>query len=150
MPTTYPINPPPFDGGKFSTRYSLNSARGDFWAEVLAGQSTLFIKDGITLPDNPPIFDPPDPPEIIKRTDAKTIYDSPIPAGITWRATLLTAVDEINLLRQWLVALKTEIAAATSLADLKTRVATLPNMPDRTPQQARTATHAKMDSGIAD
>ena len=139
-----------FDGGKFAARYSLSSPKGDFWVEVISGQSTLFLADGVILPDNPPIFDPPDPPEIIKRNGAKAIYDAPVPLGMDYRGTLLVAVDEINLLRQWLVAFKAEVAAATSLADLKTRVATLPNMPDRTVAQARNAIHAKIDAGEVD
>lgn len=55
------------------------------------------------------------------------------------RAVAKLAVDEINALRQWVTAFKAAVAAASSLADLKTRVAALPNVPDRTYAQARTA-----------
>lgn len=52
------------------------------------------------------------------------------------KAVLLTLLDEINRLRGWLVSFKSATAAATSLADLKTKVAGLPDMADRTVQQA--------------
>lgn len=66
------------------------------------------------------------------------------------RGIVLVAVDEINLLRQWLTTFKAEVAAATSLADLKTRVAGLPNLPDRTPVQAKNAVTSKINAGGAD
>ena len=53
-------------------------------------------------------------------------------------------VDEINALRQQLAAQAAAVAAATTLADLKTRWAGLPATPDRTPAQARTAVVAKV------
>lgn len=54
--------------------------------------------------------------------------------------------DEINLLRQWLMSFKAQVAAATNLANLQTRVAALPNMPDRTLTQARNAIKDKIDT----
>lgn len=44
-------------------------------------------------------------------------------------------VDEFNLIREWLTSFKSATAAATTLADFKTRVAALPDMPDRTKSQ---------------
>lgn len=59
----------------------------------------------------------------------------------------LTAMDEINLLRDWLMDFKVEVAAAASLADLKLRIANnLPNLPQRTEQQAKNAYENKIDS----
>jgi len=58
---TYLI-PTLFDGAKFALRYDLNSTR-DFW--VSGGY--IFVPDN--LPDDPPIFEPPDP-------------FVPVPAGI--------------------------------------------------------------------
>lgn len=60
------------------------------------------------------------------------------------RATLLVSVDEINALRQWIESFKAATAAATSLSDLKTRVAALSAMPDRTTAQAKTAITNKL------
>ena len=47
--------------------------------------------------------------------------------------------DEFNHVRSWITDFKVEVAAATSLADLKSRVAALPNLPDRTLAQLKTA-----------
>lgn len=66
------------------------------------------------------------------------------------RAVLLTMFDENNNTRQWIQSFKAAVAASTSLADLKTRVAALPAMPDRTVQQAKTAVSNKIDSGTSD
>jgi hypothetical protein len=66
------------------------------------------------------------------------------------RSAASLLVDEENLIRQWLTSFKVEVAAATSLADLKARVATLPAMPDRTMAQAKNAMKAKVNSGDVD
>lgn len=66
------------------------------------------------------------------------------------RATAAVLIDELNLIRQWLVSFKAQVALASNLADLKTRVATLPNMPDRTLAQAKTAIENKLNSGTVD
>lgn len=66
------------------------------------------------------------------------------------RAVVLTTLDEVNVLRSWLASFKTEVAAASSLADLKTRVAGLPGMGPRTAQQVRTAIGNKIEAGDAD
>ena len=73
----------------------------------------------------------------ISKTDAKNSIDGNI--GYDKRALAKVLVDEINVLRQWLASFKTEVAAASNLADLKTRVAGLPATPDRTLVQAKTA-----------
>ena len=52
---------------------------------------------------------------------------------------VLVALDEINVLREWLASFKTEVAAASSLSDLKTRIAGLPATPDRTAVQLKNA-----------
>lgn len=66
------------------------------------------------------------------------------------RAEAAVLVDEINTLRQWIESFKAATAAATSLADLKTRVAALASMPDRTLAQAKTAIKAKIQAGTVD
>lgn len=85
------------------------------------------------------------------RTTAKTfINTSTTPNNKLARAIVSILLDEMNVLRQWLASFKTEVAAAASLADLKTRVATLPATPDRTLAQAKTAIANKIDGGTVD
>ncbi len=71
----------------------------------------------------------------------------PDPDARAYRAVAGIMVDEINILREWIVAFKAATAAATSLANLQTRVAALPDLPDRTLAQARTAFIARVNSG---
>lgn len=66
------------------------------------------------------------------------------------RGVLLTVLDEVNALRQWLTDFKAATAAATSLADLKTSVAALPVLAQWTPAQVRTAIGNKITAGDAD
>ncbi len=64
-----------------------------------------------------------------------------------YRAIAALAIDEINTLREWIVSFQAAVAAASSLANLQTRVAALPNLPDRTLAQAKTAFINKVNSG---
>ena len=85
------------------------------------------------------------------RTNATTAIDTNVAAD--WKALRGAAavlVDEINLLREWNTGLASAVAAASSLADLKTRVALLPALPDRTLAQAKTAIQNKITSGVVD
>lgn len=66
------------------------------------------------------------------------------------RAIVLVTVDEVNALRDWITSFKVAVAAASSLADLKVRVAALDAMPDRTEAQAKAAVVNKLNSGGAD
>lgn len=66
------------------------------------------------------------------------------------RAVLLTIFDENNNLREWIQSFKGAVSASTSLADLKTRIAALPDMPDRTVQQAQETVQNKINSGASD
>ena len=66
------------------------------------------------------------------------------------RGLALVALDEINLLREWVVAFKVQAAAATNLANLQTRIASLPDMPDRTAAQLEAAIRGKVNAGMAD
>lgn len=69
------------------------------------------------------------------RAEIKSIHDD----NIELRVTVKLLVDELNVLRQWITDFKAATAAAASLAALKTGVAALPNTPQRTYQQAKTA-----------
>lgn len=85
------------------------------------------------------------------RNDAKAIINSlGNDLAKVLRAEAAVLVDEINSLRRWVTSFKAEVAAASSLADLKTRVASLPNLPDRTLAQAKTAIINKIDGGTVD
>ncbi len=72
---------------------------------------------------------------------------SPDPDARAYRTVAAIMVDEINILREWIVSFQAAVAAATSLANLQTRVAALPNLPDRTLAQARSAFIARVNSG---
>ncbi len=64
-----------------------------------------------------------------------------------YRAIAALAIDEINTLREWIVSFQAAVAAASSLANLQTRVAALPSLPDRTLAQAKAAFINKVNSG---
>ena len=61
------------------------------------------------------------------------------------RALAELVLDEVNLLRAWTKAFKVEVAAATTLADLKTRVATLSTQDPRTKANVIAGIKTKMD-----
>jgi len=51
---------------------------------------------------------------------------------------------EVNHVREWLSAYQTQVAAATSLANLQARVAAMPAMPERTVDQLKAAVRDKV------
>lgn len=57
MPAPWNL-PPSWDARKFATRYGL---KNDLQAEFYTLDGKLFLRDGVTIPDDPPIFEPPDP-----------------------------------------------------------------------------------------
>lgn len=66
------------------------------------------------------------------------------------RAVAFLLKDEINILRQRDVDRAADVAAATSLADLKVRWAARSALDPRTVQQAKNAVANQLDSGAAD
>lgn len=84
------------------------------------------------------------------RSGAKNSVDQLSAEGVRLRASLLVVMEEMNALRTWLADFKAQVALASSLNDLKTRVATLPATPDRTASQLKTAIKNKIDAGSAD
>jgi hypothetical protein len=78
------------------------------------------------------------------------LQTDPSPASKFVRAFILLAIDEINILRQRDVDRTTDVAAASSLADLKTRWAARSALSDRTVNQFKTAIVAKINAGSAD
>lgn len=81
---------------------------------------------------------------------AANIQGVSAPEYVLMRAVVLATVSELNLLREWLVSFQAAAAAATSLANLQTRIAALPAMPDRNNAQVITAIVANINSGAAD
>ena len=84
------------------------------------------------------------------RNGAKSQLDGFADNPLYQRALADILKEEINLLRKWTRDFKTEVAAATNLANLQTRVATLPTLNDRTLTQLKTAIDARIDDGTID
>lgn len=93
---SYTIDPQAFDGEKFRRRYGLQLT--DFYVDG----DQLVVRDGITLPDDPPVFEPPDPPQERSRALALAELDRPaLGAIIAWVADklnvpLATAIREVK------------------------------------------------------
>lgn len=79
--------------------------------------------------------------------DAVLFMISPEGNARAYRAVASIMVDEINAVRGWIVSFKAQVALATTLADLKSRVSGLPDLPDRTIAQAKTAYITKVNTG---
>lgn len=84
------------------------------------------------------------------RTGAKNSLTGFNSASLVERAILDIIKDEFNIVRKWTRDFKTEVAAATNLANLQTRVATLPTLNDRTLYQIKTAIKNRVDDGTVD
>lgn len=80
------------------------------------------------------------------KTTVKLFLDDGDRRNLLSRAIAELIVDELNIIRGWTVSFKAEVAAATTLADLKTRVATLSSLSDRTKAQVLTAIKNKVDA----
>jgi hypothetical protein len=78
------------------------------------------------------------------------LISDPSPSAKLVRAILLTALDEINVLRQRDVDNHADVANATTLADLKTRWAARAALGDRTATQLKTAVQNKITGGTVD
>ncbi len=85
----------------------------------------------------------------VAKADVASSTDAPAKVH---RAVASVLIDELNILRLWITDFKAAVAAATSLADLKTRVAAITpaSLPARTLAQAKTAIAAAIDSGTVD
>lgn len=63
------------------------------------------------------------------------------------RAIALTVLHDVDTpLREWITQFKAAVAASTSLANLQTRVAALPNMPNRTVPQLIAAVKGRLQT----
>lgn len=139
--------PADFDGAKFALRYGLDpfARPPQFYSD---GMGLLWVPDG--LPDDPPIFDPPDDPVTYLRRTSKLTAAASDRYAVTIRAVLLALIDELNLHALKINAILDAVDAATSLADLKTRIGLITDYPPRTVAQAKASIISKIDSGGAD
>lgn len=112
--------------------------------DLTAKEKSDLVAGFLALPDSPIKTNE------LKRNAAKEVLDQPGPFNTVQRATLELMAQEINVLRAWLSGFKAEVAAATTLADLKTRVAGMPSTPARTKTQIVNAIKAEVDTGNAD
>lgn len=84
------------------------------------------------------------------RTSSKSTLDGFSTNPLFQRALADIIKDEFNILRKWTRDFKVEVAAASSLADLKARIATLSTLNDRTLDQLKTAIKSRVDDGSVD
>lgn len=127
------------------------SAAGAQWTMVNDDFSTIVWNSTQTIPSQQEVTDTILATNVAERSDAvANLLNSRTERNKLIRAILMVILDENNNTRQWLADFKVEVAAATSLADLKTRVAALPNMPNRTATQFRNAVQNKINSGEVD
>jgi hypothetical protein len=135
------VAPPPFDGAKFMARYNITV--NDFYVS----NGLLYYPD--SLPDNP-ILDGPDAPNIVQQNLAKDLVIAGVSASVFARAVAAVLLDELNAHADKINAILSAVDAATSLADLKTRIGLIADYPQRTLAQAKTSINNKIDSGEAD
>ena len=81
-----------------------------------------------------------------RRAGAKNLFDAVDILGRVLRAVIVLVIDEINILRTRDRDRSVDVAAATSLADLKTRWAARSSLSGRTTAQARTAIRNAIDN----
>lgn len=84
------------------------------------------------------------------RASAKEKFDGQTTDGQALRCFADIVMKEVNILRKWTLDYKGEVAAATNLANLQDRVATLPSLADRTLPQLKGAIQQCIDDGNVD
>lgn len=134
-----------FDAGKFATRYSLDPLGGAFYIDT---DGTLVVPDN--LPDDPPIQEAQDNPLVVLRRIANKILDSTEPNSKVLRGLLDALLDELNLHALKINSILDAVDAATSLADLKTRIGAISDYPQRTMTQAITSIKNHITNGDVD
>ena len=139
-PTCWPVSSANFDGAKFKARYKLTN--DDF----RYSSDSVCVRAGITLPDNPPIFEASDSPEVAARKREMTRIDQ----EKVLRAILLIILSEFNLHANKINSILDAVDASTSLADLKTRIAAIQDYPQRTQTQLINSIKNAIDAGDAD
>lgn len=93
-----------------------------------------------------------DPQGDVKRERAAAILASQTKEslGRLHRVIVLLTLGELNVLRAWDASLKAAVAASTSFADLKVRIAALSATPARTVAQLKTAVENRINAGDTD
>ncbi len=84
------------------------------------------------------------------RVGAKEQFDGQHVTALALRCEAKAIIDEINDLRLWTRDFEAAVAAASTLAQMKTNVAALANRNDRTLAQAKTAIQSCIDNSEAD
>lgn len=84
------------------------------------------------------------------RTGAKLFIVNFHADSLFQRAVASVILDELNILRGWTRDLQAGIAGASSLAQVKTAVASLPSLTDRTLAQVKSAINSRIDDGTVD
>jgi hypothetical protein len=84
------------------------------------------------------------------RGQAKQLFDATDAEGKRDRGIAWLLVNQLNALRQWDMSFKAAVAAATTLVDLKAKVALLPDLAQITLSAARQAFRDLQDAGTAD
>lgn len=143
-----------FKAGDNRVPSSVDTSTGEVcFQDPAVNLNSVFTQNNVTNNINALIADASPTPEkinSIQREHAKEALSSVEGDGKLLRAIADIIKDEINLLRQWTASFKGEVASASNLADLKTRVATLPNLSDRTLSQLKTEIQNRIDSGQVD
>ena len=82
------------------------------------------------------------------RVGAKGEFDGD--GGLAKRALVEALIREINILRQWIMQYKVDVAAAANLGGLQASVAASNDLPDRTLAQAKGVIQGAIDGGDVD
>lgn len=139
--TLYPLGRPSID---WIVSDSGSGPTITYWNTALGPLPTFEQLDAVTQAQV-------DAAMLIKsRLSAETSFDSTQADGKILRAIILLLINELNSIRGWTINLKAQTAAATSLANFQSRVATLPSLSDRTVQQAINAIKNKISTGRSD
>ena len=80
------------------------------------------------------------------RTSSKSTLDDFGSPNLATQALALLVLNQVNILRGLWMAYKVEVAAATSLGDLQTRVAGMDDTPELTISQLKTAMKNQIDA----
>lgn len=114
----------PAASGAIPTEAQMESA----WAQILTERPELI--DGV----------------IAEKKRAKELLDQLAATGRILKAIVGLTVDELNAVRQWLTALKSATAGASTYAAFRTAVTALASMPNRNDDQARAAVRNRVDA----
>lgn len=128
---------------KFLARYKLHDTT------VMVRGDAIYVPDESTPAD--PVFDSiVGTPEFVQQVLAKDLVVAGVSSSVFARAIAAVLLDELNAHALKINSILDAVDAATSLADLKTRIGLIADYPQRTLAQAKTSINNKIDSGEAD